>query len=637
MRLNDLYWLPEAGADWLPRLKAVGGQSDPLESWAALSQLANSRLDFLRTNRLDAVAGRRFGEAPPSGIQTKPVRLAVLGSSTVGHLLPAIRVAGLRRNLWVATYEPDYGQYAQELNDPDSALFRFRPTAVLFALDAPHLVGGIDAAADDASARDELDATVARLVDNWRSARRNFGAQVLQQTVLNVRLPLMGSNEHRLAGSQHWAVDALNARLRQAAEAEGVDLVAVDAQAREDGIRAWHDPTYWHQAKQEVAIAMAPAYGELVGRLLAAAQGRSAKCLVLDLDNTLWGGVIGDDGLEGIRLGQGSAEGEAFVAFQSYARDLARRGVILAVCSKNDEANALSPFTDHPEMVLKRGEISCFVANWTDKATNLRRIAQDLNIGLDALVFADDNPFERNLVRQELPMVAVPELPEDATFYARCIADAGYFEALAITDDDRLRTAQYQQNREREAFKADTTDLGSYLRGLDMRLVWRRFDRIGLQRIVQLINKTNQFNLMTQRHGEAEVIAIMEDPNAFGLQLRLTDRFGDNGIIGIVIGRHDPATGDVEIDTWLMSCRVLGRQVEEATLNLVAAEARRLGGSRLVGTYRQTKKNAMVRDHYTKLGFTRETEDGERFNRNVLDLASFVPVDTFILMEGPPN
>ena len=350
---------------------------------------------------------------------------------------------------------------------------------------------------------------------------------------------------------------------------------------------------------------------------------------MLDLDNTVWGGVIGDDGLEGIAIGQGSALGEAYTAFQEYARELSRRGVILAVCSKNDEANALEPFERHPEMVLKRSDIACFVANWSNKADNIRQIAQELNIGLDSLCFIDDNPFERNLVRQELPMVAVPEVSDDPTGYPVALADAGYFEGLAVTDEDRERTSQYQGNKARDALKAAVTDLPSYLRGLEMQLVWKRFDKIGQQRIVQLINKSNQFNLTTKRYTDEDIVAVMADPDAFGLQLRLTDRFGDNGIIAIIVGRL-LANKDLYIDTWLMSCRVLGRQVEPTTLNLIAQEAAKLGARRLVGEYIPTKKNAMVKEHYARLGFTVMETDEAGGNRNILDLAAFTPAETFI-------
>jgi FkbH-like protein len=277
-------------------------------------------------------------------------------------------------------------------------------------------------------------------------------------------------------------------------------------------------------------------------------------------------------------------------------------------------------------MLLKSGDIACFVANWSDKADNLRAIAEQLNIGLDSLVFADDNPFERSLVRAALPMVAVPELGDDPVHYTRIISDAGYFEAIAITQEDRARAGQYQDNLLREQLRSSATDLPAYLRSLNMQLLWRRFDQIGLSRIVQLINKTNQFNLTTRRYAAEDVQAVMRDARAFGLQLRLLDRFGDNGIIAIVIGRMDAAApGDLVIDTWLMSCRVLGRQVEAATLNLIAAQARLLGARRLVGEYVPSAKNAMVRDHYEKLGFT-----GQAGGRAVLDLEGFAEAEIFI-------
>jgi FkbH-like protein len=280
-------------------------------------------------------------------------------------------------------------------------------------------------------------------------------------------------------------------------------------------------------------------------------------------------------------------------------------------------------------MVLRLTDIASFRANWEDKPANLRAIAADLNIGLDALVFLDDNPFERNFVREQLPMVAVPEVEDDPALVPALLADAGYFESLGITDEDRLRTAQYQENRAREDLRAGSSDLESYLRGLDMRMVWKRFDTVGQQRIVQLINKTNQFNLTTRRYTDEDVAAIIADPHAFGLQIRLLDRFGDNGVIAIVIGRKQE-TAMVYVDTWLMSCRVLGRQVEPATLNLVADLARGLGASRLRGEYVPTKKNAMVRDHYEKLGFTVVARDAGGGSIAELDLAGLQPVPTFI-------
>jgi FkbH-like protein len=621
--------------DWLPpRTASAEEPGSPARAlnhdiaWHQFVRLANTRMDFIRTASIDRQLKRSFPEMPPS-VATKPVRLAVLGSSTVSHLLPAIRVAALRRGLWGEAYEPDYGQYLQELSEAGSALFRFSPNVVLFALDARHVLGGIDPAAERAEVEARFSDIERHLLRCWRLARDAFRCQVIQQTILPVFPGLLGSNEHRLPGSPRHLVMRLNSRLRELAEEHGIDLLAVDEFAAEDGIRRWHDPVLWHHAKQEISPVAAPFYGESVARLVAAQQGRSAKCLALDLDNTLWGGVIGDDGLDGIVLGQGSALGEAFVDLQAYARNLMKRGVILAVCSKNDPEIARSAFAGHPDMVLKETDISAFVANWDDKATNLRRIAKQLNIGLDSLVFLDDNPFERNLVRRELPEVAVPEVPDDPALIPAVLSAAGYFEGLAVTEEDRERTAQYGANREREVFQAETTDLSAYLAGLRMELVWRHFDNIGLPRIVQLINKTNQFNLTTQRYGPDEVAAVMQDPRAVGLQFRLVDRFGDNGVIAIVIGRMADDE-DLLIDTWLMSCRVLGRGVESATLAVVAAEAKQLGARRMVGIYRPTGKNGIVRDHYARLGFTSLEQSPEDVSRWVMRLTDLADAASFI-------
>jgi FkbH-like protein len=620
-----LRWLPEI-SDWRARLRSLPGDETV---WPAAVALANARIDFSETNALDERIRRVFGDTPPKNAGTKPVRLAVLGTSTLSHLHAGIRIAGLRRNIHIATYENAYGQYLQELLDSSSSLYAFAPTAVLFAFDAYNVVQGVHAAMSDADAKAAAEDICGGIVRCWAMARDAFSGPILQQTILDVFPPLLGNNEHRLPGSPSAFIAKLNEQMRVMADAHGVDIVALDDAARRDGLSAWHRPALWHRSKQEVGPTMSPTYGELVARVLAAHQGRSYKCLVLDLDNTLWGGVIGDDGLDGIVLGQGSAAGEGFSALQSFAKSLARRGIILAVSSKNDEANAIEAFDRHPEMVLRRSDIASFRANWQDKVANIRAVAEELNIGLDSLVFLDDNPFERNLVREQLPMVAVPEVPDDPAAIPAILADAGYFESVGITAEDLERTKQYQENRARDSLRASATDMQSYLRALEMRLIWSRFDRVSLQRVVQLINKTNQFNLTTRRHSDLDVLAIMADEKSFGLHLRLTDRFGDNGIIAVVIGRM-LTPGDVTIDTWLMSCRVLGRGVERTTLNLVAAQAKALGADRLIGEYVPTKKNAMVRNLYVELGFTPVEPASDGSLRAVLDLPDFEPNITFI-------
>nr|WP_321985791.1 HAD-IIIC family phosphatase [uncultured Lichenicoccus sp.] len=576
-----------------------------------------------------------------------PVRLGVLSSSTIDHLLPSLRVGALRHGIWLETQLGDYGQYSQELQDPSSAIHAYRPTVALFTFDARHMLRGIDVTASAEDADAWLDATIADLARHWQLARQQFDCKVIQQAILPVFPALFGNNEQRLPGSAAAVLARLNQRLRAAADANGIELLAIDEQATRDGLDIWYDPALWHRGKQEVHPNATPVYGDMLGRLLAAYQGRSRKCLVLDLDNTLWGGVIGDDGVGGILIGNGSSLGEAFIDFQSYARALSRRGIILAVCSKNDEKNALEPFESHPEMVLHREDIACFVANWSDKASNIREIASRLNIGLDSLVFVDDNPFERDIVRRELPMVAVPEMPEDPAMYGRVVAAAGYFEGVHLTAEDRERTAQYQASVQRSSFAATVTDLPSYLRSLEMRLVWTRFDAIGRARIVQLVNKTNQFNLTTRRTTTEEVEHIIADPRSLSLQMRLIDRFGDNGIISIIAGSFAASTGigadlggpqaqegDIVLHTWLMSCRVLGRGVEQSALDLVIAAARRLDARRLIGVYRPTPKNDMTRRLYAELGFAALEPEGET-ERWVLTLDDAEPKPTSIqIIEG---
>ncbi len=531
--------------------------------------------------------------------------MALLSSHTVDHLLPAVRVAGLQRRLALSLHVAPYGMYRQALLADDPALNAFAPQLVVLALDAHDAPLQLPLQAGQA----EVDAAVAERIDElrllWRRARERYAAQVVQQTLVPVAPPLFGSYEALVPASPRAVIERLNAAIRAAAREDGVLLLdlAWHAAAYGDGLA---EPVRWHQAKQLVSPTLAPLYGEHLARIAAATAGLSRKCLVLDLDNTLWGGVIGDDGIDGIQLGQGSPSGEAFLAFQRYAAQLARRGVILAVCSKNDLHVAEAAFA-HPEMALKRSDIAAFVANWEDKAGNLRRIAGMLDIGLDSLVFVDDNPAERDIVRRELPEVAVPELPADVADYPARIAAAGYFEAVSFTSDDAERGRSYALNVERKAALNQATDMDmeGYLRGLQMVLRVSRIGAAELARATQLINKTNQFNLTTRRYTEAEVERMASDPQTIALALRLEDKFGDNGLISVVLARPDTAieADELLIDSWLMSCRVLGREVEMAVLEVLADAAAAAGWGALVGEYRPTKRNGMVAEHYPRLGF----------------------------------
>jgi len=498
---------------------------------------------------------------------------------------------------------------------------------VLFALDTRHVVSQIE----DGGVQNRTEKTVSQLTELWQRVQTSFGCQVIHQTLLPVFPPVIGNNEHRLLTSRRWCVHQFNRTLRCRADINGVDVLALDAKVEQDGLNAWYDEVLWHRAKQEIHPTATPMYGDLIVRMIAAQRGMSSKCLVLDLDNTLWGGVVGEAGLDGIVLGQGTAAGEAYVEFQRWVLSQARRGVIIAVCSKNDEANALLPFERHPEMVLSRSSIAAFVANWNDKPSNLRAIAEQLNIGIDSLVFVDDTSFERNIVRRELPMVAVPEIPDEPALYARCLSDAGYFEGLAVTQDDLARTNQYQNKLQSEALQTASTDLNGFLSALRMELWVEPFGTQTLKRTVQLINKTNQFNLTTRRYSEEQVSALIGANGALNLHFRLTDTYGDNGIISVIMAHLDDETHDkIVIDTWLMSCRVLGRQVEHACMNVIADRARQLGATEVVGDYLPTNRNSMVREHYARMRFAPVADKPETGSRWRLPLATYEPFETFI-------
>jgi FkbH-like protein len=414
-------------------------------------------------------------------------------------------------------------------------------------------------------------------------------------------------------------------------------LLDVARASERDGIDAWFDARNWLQGKLEIAPQAAPLYGDMVARIVAAQRGLSKKCLVFDLDNTLWGGVVGDDGVDGIILGEGSAAGEAHLALQRYAKQLKERGVILAICSKNDPAIAEAAFRDHPEMLLKRCDISGFFANWNDKAENLKAIATQLNIGLDSFVFVDDNPVERERVRQSLPMVAVPELPGDIAQYVRCLADAGYFEAVAFTSEDQKRTEQYAANLQRESLFELSGGLDEFLRNLQMSVVFGPFAGADLVRITQLFNKTNQFNTTTKRYSAEEIARFASAGDTMTLQFRLLDKYGDNGLISAMILRPDMNQPEVfEIDNWVMSCRVFGRQLEFEAMNIAVDEARRRGGKALRASYIPTPKNGVIKQLYSNLGFSL-LSDKKLYDGGTcwfLDLAKYVARSTHISRSG---
>jgi FkbH-like protein len=616
MHAEDLY----IGLDWLVPVEDFREACRALLEGAgpcgpAVRSLAKRRLSETQLSRLARVINTLRDQGRSMAPLT-PFKLGVIGNGTLDLIAPPLVASAARHGLDLQVVTVPYGSAVQEAMSPSSTLNQADCDAVLVALDYRGLPlrPGLTDASD--ALRSVSDA-VSVIETIRQGVREASGARCIVQTLAPPPETLFGSLDRQAPGTMRRLIEAVNNEISASLDGSGDVLFDVAGLAQTVGLSHWHSPVQWNMAKLPFAGACLPLYADHVGRLLGAMRGKGGRCLILDLDNTLWGGIVGDDGVEGLVLGEGDPTGEAFISVQRMALALRERGIVLAVSSKNDEANARRPFREHPEMLLREDHIAVFRANWQDKASNIRAIAQELSLGLDAMVFLDDNPAERGLIRRELPEVMVPELPEDPALYARTLAAGGYFEAVAISEEDRKRADYYQTNTRRAQAKVAATDINDYLKSLAMEMTVQPFDAVGRSRIVQLINKSNQFNLTTRRYGEPEIELLEHDRSALTLQIRLSDIFGDNGMISVVICRpRGPEARNTEvweIDTWLMSCRVLGRGVERMVLNEILHHARARGIKTLVGVYRPTERNGMVRDHYESLGFTRRlvAENGE--------------------------
>ncbi|HEY1208863.1 MAG TPA: HAD-IIIC family phosphatase [Terracidiphilus sp.] len=601
----ELQWLPRAPQDFAGRLKALGTSAGQLGH--ELRALALPALDLNQLTKLAKAIDRARKEGK-SLEPLVPFRLAVLSNSTIDMIVPALVATATRHGVSLEVIQPSYDQVAQEALTPDSKVNSSKPDAVLLALDYRALPLKLTLGDSKASS-----ATVQGALGYFQALRNgikaNSNAICIFQTFAPPVESLFGSLDCMLPGTLRNLLENINRELADFVLGSGDILLDVAGLAETVGLADWHNTQLWNMAKFSFSDELIPLYADHVGRTIAAIRGKSKKVLILDLDNTVWGGVIGDDGLEGIQIAQGDARGEAHLAVQRLALDLRQRGIVLAVSSKNTDEVAREPFEKHPEMLLKLEHIAVFQANWNDKATNIQAIAEELSLGLDAMVFLDDNPAERGLVRKLLPQVAVPELPEEPAFYARTLAAGGYFEAIAFASEDLKRADFYQDNAKRASLQKQVGGVDAYLSSLDMTITFQPFDAMGRARIVQLINKSNQYNLTTRRYTDPEVTEAENDPEVFTLQVRLDDIFGDNGMISVVICR--PGGARVwEIDTWLMSCRVLGRKVEHMVLREILQQARAAGIKKLIGIYKPTDRNILVIDHYAKLGFTKIEEDG---------------------------
>lgn len=546
------------------------------------------------------------------GIAYLDTRIAILGGSTTADIQAVLELFLLASGIRPTFYVSEYNKFYEDAVFGNAALDAFRPEIVIVLTSIRNLLYGPALGDDMEAVQEKLAQEMARFTAVWDALRTRYHAAIVQTNFdVPPDAPLGSLGASLPCGGERF-VAMLNERFAaEAAARPDLFLFDLHGLSTRIGGRHWHDGAAYAAYKFAMAYDVMPQVALGLSSIVRSMLGKSKKCLVLDLDQTLWGGIIGDDGLDGIAIGHETPMAEMFTMFQQYVKGLRARGVLLAVCSKNDEAVARSGFS-HPDSVLSCDDFAAFRANWLPKNENLHAIAEELNLGTDSLVFLDDNPAERALVRERMPEVTVPEVTGGDVFsYLRAIEEAGYFEPVAISDDDRRRNETYRENKERAKLQAAAGSYDDFLASLEMEAEIAPFRSVYVDRIAQLTNKTNQFNLTTRRCTRTEIEQMASDPSYITLYGRLKDRFGNNGLVSVIVGKKD---GDgVRILLWLMSCRVLQRGMEDAMLDALVDAARAAGCRALIGTYVPTKKNAMVAGLYERFGFqnTSRTPDGQ--------------------------
>ena len=557
-------------------------------------------------------------------------KIAVLGGSTTNDIIDMTELFLLNYGINPTFYASEYNRYWQDAVFDNPELEAFAPDIVFIHTSNRNIIQYPDINCTKERADELFSAQMKHFETMWQAIESKYHCPVIQN---NFELPyfrLMGNRDNYDFRGQVNFVNRLNAAFADyAASREGFYINDINYLSACYGLDEWSNPAYWHMYKYCMCVSAIPDFAFNLAGIIKSVFGKNKKSLVLDLDNTLWGGVVGDDGVDGIEIGQETHMGQVYSEFQKYLGLVKDTGVMLTVCSKNDEENAIAGL-NHPEGSLRPDDFIMIKANWENKDRNIVSIAEGLNIGLDALVFLDDNPAERAIVSAQLPMVAVPELerPED---YIKTVDRSHFFEITSFSGDDLKRNEMYKKNAERAALQSQFSDYGEYLASLEMNAVIDDFLPVYLQRITQLTNKSNQFNLTTRRFTTAEMEAVFADNSYIRLYGKLADKFGDNGIVSVVIGKINGDTLDIIL--WLMSCRVLKRDMELAMLDALCERAKERGLKTLTGYYYPTAKNKMVKDLYQSFGFTQVSVDEDGNTVWALPLDGYTCKNKYINVE----
>ncbi|NEX02280.1 HAD-superfamily phosphatase, subfamily IIIC/FkbH-like domain-containing protein [Pseudobutyrivibrio sp. NOR37] len=574
----------------------------------------------VKTLRRKKASIRRTLLEQPNLIEKK---IAVLGGSTTNEVVDQLELFLLSYGIKADFYQSEYGKYWEDAMFGSPELDGFEPDIIFIHTNWRNIIDFPQMNMDKTQVDDMLEAEYQRFEGMWQRLSEKFNCPIIQNNFERPNYRLMGNRDVWDYRGKANFVSRLNQKFYEYAnEHTGFYINDIDYLAADFGISQWNDAKYWNMYKC-INMDAITYIAQSVAFIIKSIYGRNKKVLALDLDNTLWGGIVGDDGVEGIKIGPEVPQGQVYAEFQQYCKNLKDIGAVLAVDSKNEEANALAGL-NHPDGVLRPDDFVDIKANWEPKDRNLEQMASELTLGVDSFVFADDNPAEREIVSAQLPGVAVPAM-DGAENYIKVLDHSGYFEVTNLSAEDMKKTDMYHAKAEASKAKAAFADYSEYLKSLDMKATITGFEPIIVQRVSQLTNKSNQFNLTTLRCSEDDIRAMEESDDYICMAGRLVDKFADNGIVTIVAGK---IVGDaLDISLWLMSCRVLKRGMEDLMMNQLVAEARAKGINKIVGHYYPTPKNAMVQDFFDDYGFSlTDTDDAgnKKWELNVGDYSEKV-------------
>ena len=541
-------------------------------------------------------------------------RIAVLGGSTTHDIIRMLELFLLNYGIEPEFYESEYAQYWQDAMFDNEELVQFHPDLIYIHTTGRNITFFPDMEDSLQGIEDKLEAQMSHFRVMWEKLENTYHCPVIQNNFEFPFYRILGNRDSYDPHGKTAFIQRLNMEFaRYAAQQEHFYIYDIQYESAAFGLDRWTDPSYWHMYKYAMSMQAIPDFAFHLSHIIKAVFGKNKKAFVLDLDNTLWGGIVGDDGPENLEIGQETSMGQVYQEFQGYLKEHKKIGVLLNVDSKNEEENALAGLK-HPEGILKPEDFIVIKANWLPKSQNLTEIASELNIGRDALVFVDDNPAEREIIRQHVPETAVPEMTDgdqvNPDQFIRILDKNAYFEVVTLSEDDKHRNEMYKANAMRKEQEESFGNYSDFLKSLEMEAVIRGFEPVYYSRIAQLTNKSNQFNLTTKRMTQAEVEQMAQDPGYITLYGKLKDKFGDNGVVSLVIGKKNADT--LELILWLMSCRVLKRDMEQAMLDTLVWQSRESGIRKLHGYYYKTAKNAMVKDFYGAMGFQKLSEkDGD--------------------------